>query len=131
MTEKAYKYRFYPTPEQATILSKTFGCVRYVYNWALNLRTRAHHELGERLNYHDLSRALTTLKQEPETIWLTEVSSVPLQQALRHQERAFQNFFEERAAYPKFKKRYARQSAEYARSAFSWEGEALTQIQFS
>jgi len=90
MTEKAYKYRFYPTPEQEQILAKTFGCVRYVYNWALSFRTQAYREQGEHLKYYDLSAALTNLKREPETIWLKDVSCVPLQQSLRHQERAFQ-----------------------------------------
>lgn len=35
------RFRFYPTPEQEHILARTFGCVRYVYNWALRLRTDA------------------------------------------------------------------------------------------
>jgi putative transposase len=103
MIEKAYKYRFYPTPEQKVALAQTFGCARYVYNWALDLRTRAYREREENLNYYDLSSALTELKRHPDTDWLCEVSSVPLQQSLRHQERAFRNFFEGRAAYPKFK----------------------------
>jgi putative transposase len=77
--KRAYRYRFYPTPEQAAVLARTFGCARYVYNWALRLRTDASHERQERIGYHEASAALTTLKQHPDTAWLNEVSSVPLQ----------------------------------------------------
>ena len=35
MSKRAYQYRFYPTPEQALLLEKTFGCVRFVYNHIL------------------------------------------------------------------------------------------------
>ena len=58
--------------------------------------------------------------------WLREVSSVPLQQALRHLERAYVNFFEGRAEYPTFKKKRNEQSATYAANAFTWDGSALT-----
>lgn len=80
---RAFKYRFYPTDEQAAELSRTFGCVRYVYNWALDLRTRAH-QRGEKVSYADSDRAMTGLKRDGEHDWLSEVSAVPLQQALRH-----------------------------------------------
>lgn len=121
--KRAYRYRFYPTPVQEAILARTFGCVRYVYNWALRLCTDAYYERHEHIGYHESSAALTTLKQQPETAWLNEVSSVPLQQALRHLDRAFLNFFEGRAAYPTFKKKCAEQAATYASSAFIWDAE--------
>src|SRR5215470_7106740 len=90
----AYRYRFYPTPEQAAVLARTFGSARFVYNWALRLRTDAYYQRQERLGYHEVSAALTTLKQPPEMAWLNDVSSVPLQQALRHLDKAFRNYFE-------------------------------------
>ena len=99
--KRAYKYRFYPTPEQVTVLARTFGSARFVYNWALNLRTNAYYQRQERISYADTSAALTTLKREPTTAWLSEVSSVPPHQALRHLDRAFRNFFEGRAKYPR------------------------------
>jgi len=117
--KRAYRYRFYPTPAQAATLAQTFGCARYVYNWAL--RTAAYYERHERLGYHEASAALTTLKQQPETTWLNEVSSVPLQQALRHLDKAFRNFFEGRARYPSFHKKHGRQAATYASTAFKWD----------
>ncbi|HEU4783436.1 MAG TPA: transposase, partial [Ktedonobacterales bacterium] len=124
--KRAYRYRFYPTSEQAAVLGRTFGCARYVYNWALRLRTDAYYERHERIGYHEASATLTTLKQQPATAWLNEVSSVPLQQALRHLESAFRNFFEGRTNYPTFRKKRGRQAATYASSAFRWDAQART-----
>ena len=67
---------------------------------------------------------LPALKQQYP--WLREVSAVPLQQALRHLNRAFVNFFEGRAQYPTFKKKRNEQSATYASNAFTWGEKALT-----
>ena len=108
MALKAYKYRFYPSAEQRQMLARTFGC-RYVWNWALDTRSTAYQERKASLSYNHLSGALSALKKDPETEWLSEVSAVPLQQTLHHQEQAFRNFFEKRAGYPKFKKRHNRQ----------------------
>jgi len=125
MTQKrAYRYRFYPTSEQASVLARTFGSVRFVYNWALRLRTDAYYQRQERIGYHEASAALTALKQQSETAWLNDVSSVPLQQALRHLDKAFRTFFEGRAKYPSFHKKHGRQAATYASSAFKWDAQA-------
>jgi putative transposase len=124
--KKAYKYRFYPSDEQKHILAQTFGCCRYVYNWALRQRTDAYYQRGERLSYEGTAGRLVTLKKQEETIWLNEVSSVVLQQSLRHLEKAFRNFFEGRADYPTFKKKRNQQAATYASNAFSWNGHHLT-----
>jgi putative transposase len=123
--KRAYKYRFYPTNEQKHILSRTFGCARFVYNWALRLRTDAYFQENKRLYSSDTSAMLTQLKQQEDYAWLNEVSCVPPQQALRHLDKAFRNFFEGRAKYPTFKKRRNRQSAEYMTSAFKWDGTSL------
>src|SRR5438477_273968 len=124
--KKAYKYRMYPTQEQAHILARTFGCCRYVYNWALRQRTDAFFQRSERLYYNQLAVLLTDLKKQEETAWLSEVSSIPLQQALRHLDRAFRNFFEGRAEYPTFHKKHGVQAATYAANAFTWDGKELT-----
>ncbi|HEY1389729.1 MAG TPA: RNA-guided endonuclease TnpB family protein [Ktedonobacterales bacterium] len=108
------------------MLAQTFGCVRFVYNWALRLRTDAYYQRQERVSYADTSTALTLLKQQAETVWLNEVSSVPTQQALRHLDKAFRNFFEGRARYPRFHKKHSAQSAEYTTSAFRWDAETRT-----
>ncbi|WP_149264723.1 RNA-guided endonuclease TnpB family protein [Actinomadura sp. K4S16] len=124
---RAFKYRFYPTSEQAAELSRTFGCVRLVYNKALEERTRAWHDEQRRISYAQSSALLTQWKKTAELAFLAEVSCVPLQQALRHLQTAFANFFAKRAAYPRYKSRKrSRASAEYTRSAFTWRDGRLT-----
>ena len=125
MTKRAYKYRFYPTPEQAELLAHTFGCTRFVYNHILRWRTDAFYQRQEKIGYTKASTRLTELKKEPEFAWLNDVSCVPLQQCLRHQQAAFKNFFEGRAKYPAFKKKTHRQSIELTRSAFTYKDGTL------
>ncbi|MER6129175.1 RNA-guided endonuclease TnpB family protein [Streptomyces sp. NPDC001795] len=116
--KRAFKYRFYPTDAQTAELSRTFGCVRKVYNMALAARTEAWAR-QQRVNYNQTSAMLTAWKKTEELAYLNEVSSVPLQQALRHLQTAFANFFAKRAKYPRLKsKRKSRASAEYTSSAF-------------
>ncbi|WP_435106230.1 RNA-guided endonuclease InsQ/TnpB family protein [Nocardiopsis synnemataformans] len=114
----AYKCRAYPDPEQAAQLGRTFGCVRLVWNKTLAERHTAYHQRGEKTSYQQTDAALTQWKKTEDLAFLAEVSSVPLQQTLRHQHSAFANFFAQRARYPRFKSRDARQSAHYTRSAF-------------
>ena len=124
MQKRAYKYRFYPTDEQKKILAQTFGCCRFVYNWGLSTRKTAYFQHGKSLYYNDLAAMLPALKEQYP--WLRDTSSVPLQQALRHLDRAFVNFFEGRAAYPTFKKKRHEQSATFVSNAFMWDRQALT-----
>ncbi|SCE37353.1 putative transposase, partial [Streptomyces sp. di188] len=91
--KRAFKYRFYPTDAQAAELSRTFGCVRKVYNLALQARTEAWVLRSERINYNATSAMLTAWKKTEELAFLNDVSSVPLQQCLRHLQSAFTNFF--------------------------------------
>lgn len=123
--KRAYRFRFYPTPEQELILARTFGCARFTYNYMLRQRTDAWMQRQERMGYHATSAALTVLKKQPEYVWLNEVSSVPVQQALRHLQTAFANFFAKRNRYPQFKRKDGVQSAEYTTSAFKWDGQSL------
>jgi putative transposase len=124
--KRAFKYRFYPTDAQAAELSRTFGCVRKVYNLALAARTEAWTR-QERVNYNATSAMLTAWKKTEELAYLNEVSSVPLQQALRHLQVAFTNFFGKRSKYPRFKSRKkSRKSAEYTTSAFRLRDGKLT-----
>lgn len=125
MSYKAYRYRFYPTPDQEQNLAKTFGCVRYIYNRSLRYRQDAWYERQENVSYLQNSALLTGWKKEPEHSWLNEVSSVPLQQVLRHLQTAYSRFFKGIAKYPNFKKKDGIQSAEYSTSAFKWDGESL------
>lgn len=127
VVKRAYKYRFYPTPEQATELNRTFGCVRKVYNMALEARTTAWYQEQRRVSYVESSALLTQWKQDPDLAYLSEVSSVPLQQGLRHLQGAFVNFWQKRARYPQFtSKRKSRASGEYTRSGFTFRDGQLT-----
>ena len=130
--KRAFKYRFYPTDAQAAELSRTFGCVRLVYNKALSARTKAWYQRQERVNYNATSAMLTEWKKEDDLAFLNEVSSVPLQQGLRHLQTAFRNFFDKRARYPRFKSRKkSKASAEYTPSAFRFRDGKLTLAKMS
>jgi putative transposase len=83
MVKRAYRYRFYPSPEQAAELSRTFGCVRLVWNKALDARTSAWYQRRERVTYVQSSAMLTQWKSGEDLTFLNEVSCAPLQQALR------------------------------------------------
>jgi putative transposase len=125
--KRAFKYRFYPTPEQIEQLSRTFGCVRLVFNKALEERVRVHRAESRSMTYGQSSAALTGWKKTDELGFLNEVSCVPLQQSLRHLQSAYAAFFAKRSRYPSFKsKRKSRASAEYTRSAFTYRDGRLT-----
>jgi putative transposase len=127
VVKRAFTYRFYPTVEQAGQLNRTFGCVRLVYNKALQARASAWTADRRRIGYGQTSALLTEWKRDPDLAFLNEVSCVPLQQTLRHLQAAFTAFFAKRAGYPRFKSRKrSRAAAEYTRSAFRWRDGQLT-----
>ncbi|EJX4187822.1 RNA-guided endonuclease InsQ/TnpB family protein [Salmonella enterica] len=123
--KRAYKYRFYPTPDQVELFAQTFGCVRFVYNSILRWRTDAYYDRQEKISYPQASARLTALKKAPEFAWLNDVSCVPLQQSLRHQQAAFSNFFAGRAAYPAFKSKRHKQAATFMNTAFKYKDGCL------
>ena len=125
-TKRAYRFRCYPTIEQGEVLARTFGCVRFTYNYMLRLRTDSWLNHHKRVGYHETSSELTLLKKQPEFSWLNEVSSVPVQQSLRHLQTAFNNFFAKRTKYPVFKNKSGAQSATYTSNAFCWNRGKLT-----
>lgn len=120
MNKRAYKFRFYPTDEQKTLLAQTFGCVRYVWNHVLKWRTEAYYNEKLKIGYVEANAELTRMKKLEEYSFLNDVSSVPLQQCLRHQQEAFKKFFKEGAGYPAFKNKRSKQSASFMTSAFSY-----------
>ena len=104
--EKAYKFRIYPNKTQEEFIQKTFGCVRYVYNYYLAMRQEKYEKSKEPFNYYACSADMTLLKKEKE--WLREVDSTALQSSLKDLDCAYLNFFRraktgERPGYPKFK----------------------------
>jgi putative transposase len=127
VVKRAYKYRFHPNPEQAKQLNQTFGCVRKVYNKAIEEWTHAHATERRSISYAESSAALTKWKHADELAYLNDVSCVPLQQTLRHLHAGFGAFFAKRSGYPRFKSKHrSRASAEYTRSAFRCRDGQLT-----
>ncbi|MGW4477920.1 RNA-guided endonuclease InsQ/TnpB family protein [Rhodococcus triatomae] len=88
-----YQYRLYPTPGQQNKLAQAFGCARVVYNDAIHAREQARRDDLPYPQDAELSKALTAAKRTPERAWLSEVSSVVLQQALADANTAYRNFF--------------------------------------
>lgn len=108
---RAYKYRIYPTDEQKLLLAKTFGCCRFVYNWALNLKIEAYKQEKKSIgNVELINRMKSELKAAHE--WLSEVNSQSLQSALRNLDTAYKNFFRDThtVGFPKFKSCKSKQS---------------------
>jgi putative transposase len=107
----AYKYRLHPTREQSEFFNKSFGCVRFIYNWGLQKRIEAYMKDKGRISYVQLCSMLTDLKKEEQYSWLRDVSTECLQQALRNLDAAFTRFFREKKGFPRFKsKSRSRQS---------------------
>lgn len=120
MHDCSFKFRFYPTPDQVDLLNRTFGCVRLVYNQARSLRETAWTERKEFCGVIQTNAMLTAMKQKPDFRWLAEVSSVPLQQSLRHLDNAYRKFFRKSAQYPRFRTKDGRQSAEFTKCGFTY-----------
>ncbi|WP_230399389.1 transposase [Novisyntrophococcus fermenticellae] len=101
---KAYKFRIYPNAVQEELLTKTFGCVRFVYNYYLSLRKAAYQLEKKIISYMDCTKDLVLLKKE--NGFLREVDSIALQQSLRHLDTAFRNFYSDsKVGYPRYKTR--------------------------
>lgn len=110
---QAYRFELKPNGEQQRNMRRFAGSCRFVYNKALALQ-QARHEVSEKkLGYAALCKALTEWKAQPQTLWLNETPSQALQQALKNLERAYKNFFEKRADFPRFKKKGVSDSFRY------------------
>ncbi|MEH2077402.1 MAG: transposase [Nostoc sp.] len=128
-----YQYRFYPTDQQQQSLARLFGCVRVVWNDALAFCKQSVSEAFASTRstklpgYKKLSAMLTQAKKTDERKWLSDVSSVPLQQSLRYLDVAYKNFFNslkgkrkgKKVGVPRFKKKTNSQSAEFTKAGFS------------
>ena len=99
--EKAYRYRIYPNKQQQELIQKTFGCVRFVYNYYLAKRKEIYEIDKITFTFNMCSKDLTSLKKENE--WLKEPDKDSLQKSLKDLDSAYQKFFKEHTGYPKFK----------------------------
>ncbi len=105
---KAYKYRLYPTKDQAELINKHIGSCRFVYNLALEVKNYAYSTQRINLRCFDLIGQLPELKKE--CAWLYEVDSQALQQSVINLDNAFTQFFKGHSSFPKFKNKYHSQS---------------------
>jgi putative transposase len=109
---RATKVRIYPTPEQAEFLDRQFGAVRFVWNKALWAKRHAYKIHGVSLSpKHDLKKVLAVAKRSRKYSWLADFDVMSLQQACINLDRAYTNFFEGRARFPRFKRKHGPQSS--------------------
>jgi putative transposase len=101
LTNKAYKFRIYPTKEQEILIAKTIGCSRFVFNRFLGQWNEAYKETGKGLTYNSCSAELTKLKKE--LVWLKEVDSIALQSSLKNLADSYIRFFKKQNKAPRFK----------------------------
>lgn len=105
LINRAIKYRIYPTDEQKDLISRTFGCSRFVYNYMLEASKEAYAKGDKLCSRNKFNYLLTELKREYS--WLSEVDATALTSANDALATAFTNFFAKRAGFPKFHKKKA------------------------
>ncbi|MDH4423814.1 MULTISPECIES: IS200/IS605 family element RNA-guided endonuclease TnpB [Bacillus] len=98
---KAYKFRIYPNKAQATLINKTIGCSRFVFNHFLSLWDNAYKETGKGLTYGTCSAKLPAMKKE--FVWLKEVDSIAIQSSVRNLADAYTRLFKKQNNAPRFK----------------------------
>ena len=101
LQKKAFKFKLYPTKEQAVLINKTIGCSRFVYNHFLDKWNTAFNITGKGLSYHACATHLPILKKEFD--WLKEVDSTALQSSVRNMSQAYSRFFKKQNNKPVFK----------------------------
>ncbi|AJE20930.1 RNA-guided endonuclease InsQ/TnpB family protein [Azotobacter chroococcum] len=113
LRRQAFKFRIEPTGEQQRQMRRFAGSCRFVFNKALALQQERYEQGGKKLGYAGLCKRLTEWRHDPETAWLADAPVHPLQQALKDLERAYANFFTQRAGFPRFKKKGQSDSFRY------------------
>jgi putative transposase len=108
---RATKIKLSPTTEQQEKLAHQFGCARWVWNYMLNLKSTAYKERKENLSGYTLKSLLPKLKEE--NPWLKDADSQAIQEVVLNLDKAYKNFFAKRTRYPRFKKKYGKQSYAY------------------
>ncbi len=128
---KVVKVRIYPTEQQKISLAQAFGTTRWVWNHFLALTNQTYKETGKGIAKYDMIKQLPKLKKQEETEWLKQTYSQSLQSVCLNLSRAFVNFFEKRAKYPRFKSRHGRQSLIYPQNVKLYSLPSLLLVVFS
>lgn len=102
---QAFKFQLRPNGQQERDRRRFAGVCRFVFNRSLAFQNENHEAGNKYLSYAKMTAWLVEWKKEPETQWLKQAPSQPLQQALKDLERGYKNFFQKRASFPRFKKR--------------------------
>ncbi len=110
---KVVKVRLYPTIQQQEQLAQAFGSVRWLWNHCLGATNETYKQTGKGLSRFDLQKRLPELKKQEEFEWLKNTYSQCLQVVCLNLSRAFINFFERRASYPRFKSKHGKQAISY------------------
>ena len=121
----AIRQRIYPTKSQESLFWLFFGHCRFVWNFFLELITQEYQEHKKSFSYLECSLKLTKMKRQKEYLWLGQISAISLQQSLRMLQTAFQRFFKKQANYPKFKKKYKKESFHLMKNGFRLENGKL------
>lgn len=108
---KGVKVRLYPNNHQKQLLEQSFGNCRWLWNYGLNWLNQTYKDTGKGLSSNDIKKQIPNLKKEYE--WLNLAYSQCLQQVCINLGSAFNNFFERRARYPRFKSKHGKQSIQY------------------
>ncbi|HBR3298780.1 TPA: transposase [Klebsiella pneumoniae] len=101
----AFKFQLRPNGQQERDMRRFAGACRFVFNRALALQNENHEAGNKYISYTKMASWLIEWKSHPDTQWLKDAPSQPLQQSLKDLERGYKNFFQKRAAFPRFKKR--------------------------
>ena len=121
--ENVCKYRLYPNAAQRKQIGRTFGCCRFVHNAMLALRSEAWTKYSLSITYGETSSILTAMKKQDHTAWLGDVDATALQSELRRLDAAYQNFFDGRASFPRFKRKHDRHQSYTAQCIYNWKRE--------
>lgn len=110
---QAFKFEMMPDGQQQRSMRRFAGACRFVYNQALALQKTNHEAGGKFIGYVAMAKYLTAWRNGPETPWLAEAPTHPLQHALKDLERAYKNFFAKQASFPRFKRKTDKASFRY------------------
>ena len=107
---KAYKYRIYPGSKQETLINKTLGCTRFVYNNILSYKIDSYKKEGKSLSKIDCNNYCNRVLKK-DYPFLREVDKFALTNSIYNMDSSFQKFFKEGAGFPKFKNKHSKKQS--------------------
>lgn len=104
---KSFKTEINPTQEQMQKINRTIGTCRFVYNFYLAHNKELYDSEKRFLSGMDFQKWLNNiyLKENPEYLWIKEVSSKSVKQSIMNADKAFKRFFKKQSGFPRFKKK--------------------------